>query len=656
MKVAPSVFAAAMSEHWTSTLGNVSSPALRAVWGQLAHTFNRQIAAHGTPEGQRWKVLQPATGTGKSQGLGVFCSMLPAEDHPGVLIVTRLKTQADDMAKLINDLTGNPGTALAYHGDNRVPVEQLATAAVLVITHRAYEIGLDAINRGQPNASNWCRYHEWQGGKRKLVVIDEALDIIEEAQIDLNRVKVTRAVIPFEVAEKFPAQMQAIQTLEELLVTIARMAKEQKDQQQGQPAKERVLSRGELPMPTDFDMTGLRRALKDLRLDRTILRMDDQQANRKLIVQYDTVLKDIETTLSNWSWYYKKLKDHTMNTARLIVPDDIEGACILDATASSNLIYQLFDSKVDVIPVPSNARSYSNVKLHISMGHAVGKTTLREKGKDEAPKLLAAIKDTLGADRKVLVVAHKSVEAHFTGYCSPTDGATAAPLEDAQGCPFKTLQVGHWNALDGRNDFRDCDTVVIFGLLYRDKVWSANTFMALQGLQDNDWLNSEGDRPFQGYRDVRHSLEVGHLVVSVVQAINRVRCRKVTDEQGNCDTTDVFLLLPNDTTGKEIIEGIRAEMPGIDVLDWDYSKTSGTTRKPRKSNHKDALVAFARGMQAGRKAATVVMRELGMSRQTFMNLMTQLKDRASGLAREMAGAGVRYQTDGPGMPAFLVKD
>ena len=67
-RVDPTAFVAAMTQHWEATLGNVSSPALQAVWSQMAHTFNRQIDNHGTPEGARWKVLQPATGTGKYDG------------------------------------------------------------------------------------------------------------------------------------------------------------------------------------------------------------------------------------------------------------------------------------------------------------------------------------------------------------------------------------------------------------------------------------------------------------------------------------------------------------------------------------------------------------------------------------------------------------
>jgi hypothetical protein len=622
--VEPDAFVAAMSRHWSDTLHNATSPALQAVWRQLAYTFNRQIAAHGTPEGQRWKVLQPATGTGKSQGLAVYCSMLPAEDHPGVLIVTRLKAQADEIAATINRLTG-PDTALAYHGDNRVAVEELPLAPVLVITHRAYEIGMDAINQGRADASNWSRYHEWNGGQRKLTVIDEALDVIEEAQIDLNRVRFIRAVIPFDIAERFPEQMAAITFVEDLLTKMARIAKDREQKEQ-----ERVLWTGKLAMPVEFDMTGLRRELKAVRFDQRLLQRSDAEQNRKLIKHYDTIVRDIQATLGNWNWYAKKMAEHTINTARLIVPEDIAGAVILDATASANLIYRLFDYKVDIIPVPSNARNYANVTLHVSKGHAVGKGTMVRNAKDEAPKLVGGLKDAIGADRKVLVICHKAVEPHVAAY----------------GNTFAALDVGHWNAIDGRNDWQQHDAVVIFGLPYRDKVWSANTFMALRGLQDTEWLNSDGDRPFENYRDVRQALEVGHIVVSVVQAINRVRCRRVVDQHGNCEPTDVFLLLPDDATGRAILSGIKVEMPGVNIEPWHYAKASGITRKPRKSNHGEALIRYVRIMQEGKRAAGEVMRDLGMSRRTFMNLVSDLKEQTSGLAMALAEAGVRYVTTG----------
>ena len=93
--VDPQDFVTAMDHHWRTHLDNVSSDNLRLIWRQLAETWNAKImAAETDPEDYaRWKILQPSTGTGKTQGLALYCSMLPGlYDAPGVLIVTRLKT------------------------------------------------------------------------------------------------------------------------------------------------------------------------------------------------------------------------------------------------------------------------------------------------------------------------------------------------------------------------------------------------------------------------------------------------------------------------------------------------------------------------------------------------------------------------------------
>jgi hypothetical protein len=638
MTVEPTAFVAAMRAHWSTTLNNVSSPNLEAVWRQMATTFNRQISTFGTPEGDRWKVLQPATGTGKSQGLAVYCSMLADVDHPGVLIVTRLKAQADEIAETINKLAGREIT-IAYHGDNRVPVATLSSFPVLVITHRAYEIGLDAINQGRQYASNWDSYHQWAGGKRKLTVIDEALDIIEEAQVDLDKVRVVKGVIPFEIAEKFPAQMQAIDTVEQVLVEIARMAKARKEQVGKE--QERILRGADtiMPMPSEYDMTPLRRAMQSARLDWKLLRRTDLDGNKRLIKHYDTILRDINTTLANWSWYAKKLNDHTINTARLIVPEDISGAVILDATASANLIYRLFGDRVDVVPVPSRARTYANVNLHVSFGHAVGKTSMLRTIKQEGPKLIANLQEQLGKARKVFVCCHKWVAPHLIAYDTG----------------FTAFDVGHWGAVDGRNDWQDFDTAVIFGLPYRDRAWSANTFMALCGPQTTDWLNSEGDRPFQSYQDIRHSLEVGQLVVSIVQAMNRTRNRKVIDEHGNCHPVDVFILLPADKSGREILDGITGEMPGINIIPWTY--TAAKT-KPRRSNHEEAVVRYAGVMPNGRKSVTDIRSELGIPSTTWERLGISMRDTTSALAKRLVAQGVVYRVEQAGKVrrGYLVKN
>jgi hypothetical protein len=65
-------------------------------------------------------------------------------------------------------------------------------------------------------------------------------------------------------------------------------------------------------------------------------------------------------------------------------------------------------------------------------------------GQEEAPKLIAVVKEVVGTNRKVLCVCHKAVEPHLAAY----------------GGTFEAFDVGHWNALDGRNDWQDYDTAV----------------------------------------------------------------------------------------------------------------------------------------------------------------------------------------------------
>ncbi len=118
--ILPKVFVKEMEQHLTKDLGNVSSEALRQVWYQQARKFGYYTI--GNSHIDKWTVLQPPTGSGKTQGTIVYCSMLSRINkdlHPGALIVTRLKTDADQIAEKINEPSGNKEEAFAYHSDTK---------------------------------------------------------------------------------------------------------------------------------------------------------------------------------------------------------------------------------------------------------------------------------------------------------------------------------------------------------------------------------------------------------------------------------------------------------------------------------------------------------------------------------------------------------
>src|ERR1700682_4156249 len=106
--VSPQDFTDRMGVHWSQRLKLVTSPALRTLWGTMASTFRTSIinsinAVVDAP----WLILQPPTGSGKTQGACVFAAR-QAEANPqggltpvGILIVPRLIDKANEMAKEI---------------------------------------------------------------------------------------------------------------------------------------------------------------------------------------------------------------------------------------------------------------------------------------------------------------------------------------------------------------------------------------------------------------------------------------------------------------------------------------------------------------------------------------------------------------------------
>ncbi len=215
-QIHPDAFADRMDRHWTDRLGNVSSDVLKEVWRQLCEAFNANISSHDDPKASRkWTVLQPPTGSGKTQGLIVYCSMLselPPENHPGVLIVTRFKADADSIAEQINEMSGME-VAASHHSDTEETLSDVQDYPVLVITHSAYlnSFGSDVMGRSKRKSVT-----QWRDSERRLVVIDEALDIVVTKEVVEDELKQTLAAIPREIQEKHPKEIRVIKAAIEM--------------------------------------------------------------------------------------------------------------------------------------------------------------------------------------------------------------------------------------------------------------------------------------------------------------------------------------------------------------------------------------------------------------------------------------------------------
>jgi hypothetical protein len=669
--IPPGHFVEEMEKHWTGTLGNVSTEGLRKAWKLFAGVLADVTAAYDNPaKDNTFTAIQFPTGTGKTQGTILYFALLARMSsfglHPGGLIVTRRIKDADGIAMEINRLARKyfpeiPGdTAISYHSENKgkVNIEDLHTFPVLVITHSAYELALEKLGNGGTVPKTWKHFYRYRGiGRRKLVIIDEAIELVEEFQVDIKNLKALPWFFTPEIKEEFPLEVNTVGTVIALLE--GRNKPEEK-------MKEAILSekplhkgcsdafpeiqRGKFP-----NFTAFREALrKRVEFEKHIPRIFGEQGGtdhkkreriRKIV---DNTIKSLAALFMYWVYYAKDNSIHTLNTARLLVPNDgtVRGAVILDATAGSNRLYELFGERVKVIKAPEGVRSYIPATLHVTRERKTGKGSLTRNAQELTPTLMSALKSELqGQKRSVFIATHKAVEPYLIGY-TPED------------LGFDRYAVNHFGNTDGSNEWQDFDTAVIFGLPYRPQTWTANVFMAFKGVQSTEWLRSRGKRPFGKHPDIRIAIEEGQLVTDIVQLINRIRCRRVIDTEGNCPTADIYLTLPKGKKGHAILKGILKEMPAITVKEWSYS-VHADSKPVKKGKHEEAFISYLQnGMEKGaRVTANSIRTLLSIPRMSFSRLLSRIKQGSSedALNISMLDAGVALEPPHTGKSTYFVK-
>lgn len=464
-------FVREMRKHWETSLGNISNNALEVSWGQLADAFTSHINGHTDPENERtWTILSPPTGTGKTEGAILYSAMLTGvftaapQLHPGILIVTRMIKDANRIANDINwhskryapALLDTNAVAVAYHTEAADDLRRrdLRDFPVLVITHKAYENALDGLE-SRTSPTMWDYLHDYLNRKRKLVIIDESIDLILESRMGSDDVRLLLGLIPSPLYDEFPEEVRWLKKMQQHF--------------NGSPAngcsepvansvllnKSMVELVMETPERDDYFppmFRDLRESLFEYRSSVAPFSNDGNSASEDAARRgLDELMRDANAVLRNpWLWQTTYQGKPTLNTARLLVPEDVKGAVVLDATAGENVFYDVFPLAKRLPRIPGTRR-YDNVTLHVSNEHSTGKVRMGH-AKD-APEQLVAELETIAKGRKVLVISHLSMEGRIR--------KAAKHLTPEKGY---ALDFTHWGALNGSNDWRESNMVVLFGL------------------------------------------------------------------------------------------------------------------------------------------------------------------------------------------------
>jgi hypothetical protein len=621
----PEAFHQRMRERWTTTLGNVYTPKLGMQWTELASVFNQHVAAHDDPTArERYTVINAALGAGKTQGTIVYCAMLAEafadEQQPGVLIVTRRINEANEIEAAINELAGRR-FAFAYHSEvtvRAVKPSDLAQFPVLILTHRGYQLALDRMAR--EGTGRWPEFARFGSGDRKLNVIDEAIDLVEHDNVTVDGLEKALILIPESLRRDHAAEYQLLQE------TLAHLKSPEAFQL---PDGRRAVLYDALKAEQAPDLSPLHSAIHF-----AVFKRDWGWSGEEIKERLLDTVQAVQRVFAQWSYIMKlPTGDQALHTARLILPKETKGAVVLDATAKPNILYRLFGDRVEVRTMPFHPRSYKNVHLHVSRGHRTGKGYIVKNADEAAREIMSNLARHLQGHQKTLIVTHKDAETAFVKY-APSSFLTT-----------------HWGAIDGSNEWRDADAVAIVSLPRRPDSWATSSYFAITGDVQNEFLGEKGDK-------MRQAIRIGQVLSDMAQAIGRTRCRKVVDEDGNCDPVDVVLFLPDTEEGAAIASGIREFFVGCGYSEFTY-QGEVTKAKSRVSRIEEAFVICLRGLPKG----TTTAKELrattfrGCSRNSWTRLTETLRDTTSSLYREMVDLGIIFHpgSKGRGSGAAFVR-
>lgn len=667
----PEFFVAEMKMHWVDTLGNVVTAKLEKLWRSMAKTFNRLLLAK---KGDPWLILSPETGTGKTQGSAVYAALSALYTTTGILFTTRLTSQCDGVVRDINEIAerhcsryqkgGRFGVlsgslAVTIHSDQeKEPTESVIfNTPCLIITHeRMKRIYKENLEHGSNNSDRalekFNTITRWRGGLRIRITDETPSNLIEHFRLtpytfaDLLSVLRSQEMTG-KLSEEAKEQLQLVGCIEQACYQFWK-ALEETDDHSGA----KVITLGDF-LPTDhgfqtFTLDALFRAVRGAG--------DHSQADidKRKEKALGSLLALQHVALS-WAVAMSNVESQKIVTsAWLITPPDNMPMAVLDATASTTPLWKVLETKVEHVAIERDIRDYRNVTANLCYlkTGGVGKSATKKDIKVRLDRVFEYFEaEGLEEDdkRRVLICLPMAAKNSTKELATKEDGVT---VKDTP--PYlKDLKVAHWGAIDGRNDFNDCDTVVILSWQYPP----AN--LPIDLLFASTDPSNRTDSFLKETKSLRKELELGHVGASVIQAVNRVRCRNVTSEDGSCENTDIFMVMPKATNRDAMTmrDTLEREMPHMVFRDWDISLTTKPQQpKVRSGSQADRLLDYLSNLQSSVDSIVVseALEQLGVPPKTQERLRSQMNDTGSTLSNTLSSLGWTYSRQGNGRGAMTI--
>ena len=204
-----------------------------------------------------------------------------------------------------------------------------------------------------------------------------------------------------------------------------------------------------------------------------------------------------------------------------------------------------------------------------------------------------------------------------------------------------------WGNLDGKNTWIDCDNVVIFGHNYLNELYAINSILTILGLPEDECFADN-----KKFQETKNDFMQRHLAAVCVQGINRGQCRNVTDDRGGCEPTRVFFVSPRGKSGRDLLDRIKGEMPGIQEKTWEF-RLDPPKDDLQEGSSQSKLYEFMQNKPAGKYVLGDIP---GFTPRQLQMLRENLSEPKHTLTLALSEANTQFVPgQGRGRPAQMVK-
>lgn len=635
--IAPELLSKEVIKHlvaYNNTIANKTEEQI----GEFCKLFNSSI--YGNNRNESCTFVYPAqTGSAKSLSLKVYVSLL--KDESSLLVVSRVD-DAIEYCKFINDNCGDNNYARCYYSvtdknkdsEYRADIHNLKDYRCIVISHAMFK----KVNQNV----NLDLYKLYNDKQRDLIVIDERISFFEKYIVSKEELYNIHDYLSFRYYtrkhhnEDESVISASIQKLIELFDQIGSNTIYNKIPKYN-PEDKWYISDDELialmgeesKYPFDVvdiqhenvqfyiqDFFNIYDKLEDfivssIKTSFYVLSFLTQISNNNykntLIRKRKDLIGSIKLILQDNFIYHKSSFSESFVRVENIA-NKLGSSIVLDATANINMFYKLatdHGQSIDYV-YAEQIRKYTNLTVHKAKGFRQGRSSLFKGLKGEALQqsinmYVAYINSVLSnSSDKLLVITHKGFKLHLQTKCNDD-----------------RVQFTHWGNHVGKNNWSDCNKVMIIGWYYLNEIEHLCTSLnAIEYIGDAfEYITSE----------MLYKFKVSQLADDLIQGVMRCKARQINTLDSDCSKADIYLFYSDIKEYNDVLSIFESQFKGAKIVDWTPTGYDKLIKKTKTVIKADALISYLENKESTHQTVPLgdIIKELDINKSTLSRIIKQ---------------------------------